>query len=61
MRLGALFLCFAATAAGAQDYDQLLADARRVLADESRPVGDRFDDQFGARRAPVIYQKGFSS
>ncbi len=42
-----VFLCLAATAVQAQEYERLLADARRVLADESLPVGERFDTQYG--------------
>lgn len=41
-----MFLCIAASAAAAQEYERLLAEARRVLADESIPVGARFDAQY---------------
>ncbi|NUN02636.1 MAG: hypothetical protein HUU41_16115, partial [Bryobacteraceae bacterium] len=41
-----VLLCLVATAAHAQEYERLLADARRLLADESRPVGERFDAQY---------------
>jgi tetratricopeptide (TPR) repeat protein len=46
MRWRIVFLCLAATAAHAQEYERLLADARRPLADESLTVAERFDAQY---------------
>ncbi len=46
MRWCAAFLCLVASAAAAEDYERLLAEARRALNDESLSMGERFDAQF---------------
>jgi tetratricopeptide (TPR) repeat protein len=46
MRWRVLFLCLAATAARAGEYERLLGDARLEVADESRPIGQRLDAHY---------------
>ncbi|MFI5403944.1 MAG: hypothetical protein ACHQ1G_13480, partial [Planctomycetota bacterium] len=46
MRRCVALLVMAASAAASQDYERLLAEARRVLSDESMPLSARFDAQY---------------
>lgn len=39
-------LCLVASVAAAQDYERAIEEARRLLADESKPLGERFDAQY---------------
>ncbi len=45
MRRCVAFLCIVASAAAAQDYERLLAEAHRVLSDDSMPFSARLDSQ----------------
>jgi tetratricopeptide (TPR) repeat protein len=46
MRRGVVLLCLVASAAAEEDYERMLADAKRILSDESLPLGARFDAQY---------------